>query len=727
MRRIFTLIAVFVIAGMHAQRKVSAKIEELHTLNAKFTSVAPLVASNALMDADVSRAVNKASFAQIDMAVISNIMQSKHETLTLEIPYQGSTIAVELYKVELFNENFHLDSDKAKNIAYEKGLHYRGIVKGNAESVASVNFFNNEMNAIISDASINNLVIGRLSRENNFSDYILYSDSDMRVPNGFNCMVKDDENHSEHDDHGAAPQERNALSIRCVTIYFEVDHDLYLSNNSSTTLTTNWMTSVFNNVQTLFSNEDITTSLKSMFIWTEPDPYFGEQSYDYLFQFNEVRPVFDGDLGQLVGIDPGGLGGVAVTIDGMCSQNNFSYSDVEFNFATVPTFSWTVQVISHELGHLMGSRHTHACAWNGNNTSIDGCGTQAGYEEGNCAMGPIPSPVEKGTIMSYCHLIGGIGINLANGFGPQPASAIYFAVEDASCLSTDCVNTCINTVATIDVSNITTTSATINFTDLGDSTSQWEIAVMPYNSNTANWTPITSTTFNTSSPLTPNTFYKVRIRPICESSTPNSRVEVFATAANWCSGVTITDTGGSANEYDDMEMYVRTMIPDQPNKKIKMQFTQFDLEQDYDYLYIYDGPNTGANELTGGLTGNFSPGTFTSTSPDGSMTIVFTSDQAVTEEGYVALISCEQNLGVDDFGNVIDFTYYPNPTDGIVKILSNTEISNLAVYNVQGRLLYNSDSNALETQVDMTNFASGTYFFKMKFGEKEANFKILKN
>ena len=47
-------------------------------------------------------------------------------------------------------------------------------------------------------------------------------------------------------------------------------------------------------------------------------------------------------------------------------------------YANVPTYSWTVMVFTHEMGHLMGSRHTHACVWNGNNTQIDGCYTPEG-------------------------------------------------------------------------------------------------------------------------------------------------------------------------------------------------------------------------------------------------------------------------------------------------------------------------------------------------------------
>jgi predicted Zn-dependent protease len=77
---------------------------------------------------------------------------------------------------------------------------------------------------------------------------------------------------------------------------------------------------------------------------------------------------------MLVGDDEGGLGGVAISIAGLCSNQNVSYSDVDLYYEELPMFSWDVEVITHELGHLFGSPHTHGCYWNGNDTAIDGCG-----------------------------------------------------------------------------------------------------------------------------------------------------------------------------------------------------------------------------------------------------------------------------------------------------------------------------------------------------------------
>jgi hypothetical protein len=723
MKKIITLFALCLCTLTFGQHKVAKKVAEYKALKTTFNHFVVLTPENEPIDSDVSRAVNKATLAQINTASVNDIVANGYEAIELEIPYQGATILVEMYKVNPFNRDFHIDTDKATNIGYDKGVHYRGIVKGDENSVASFSFFGNELNGIVSANEISNLVIARLDKPNNTTDYVVYSDSDLRVMSGFNCSVKDDGSEHDHD----SDTSRNVLTERCVTMYFEIDYNLFQQNNNNTATTTNWMTSVFNNVQTLYENEGITVSLKSIYIWTSQDPYegIGDDSGAYLNEFNMVRPVFDGDVGQLVGIDEGGLGGVAATIDGLCSQNNYSYSDVNYAFSSVPTFSWTVQVITHEMGHLLGSRHTHACVWNGNNTSIDGCGTQAGYNEGNCAQGPIPSPAVKGTIMSYCHLIGGVGINFNNGFGPQPSDAIYTNVEGSTCLSTDCINTCINTVLDIAVTNPTPTSATITWNDLGNATS-WQVSVSAFASGTDNWVTVDTNSYTTTAPLNMNTYYKVRIRPLCESATSTYRQAIFATPGLWCNGVTITDTGGATGTYGNMQHYVRVLIPNLPQKKIRLVFTQFNLEADYDFLTVYDGADTSG--LTWGVfTGTTITSPIESVSPDGALTLEFFSDQAVVEAGYVATVSCQQNLGLDDIGQNIDFTYFPNPATGAVNIISNIDMQEILVYNIQGQLLHHSKNNGMDKKVDISAFATGTYFFKLKFGEKEANFKILKN
>jgi len=718
----YLLLAIFLnCISINAQNKIAKKVAELQNLNASFKTISVLSPSQNAINNDINKVVENATLATLNLSKINEIVINKYDYIELEIPYQNQIIPVLLYKVNPFAEGFHVDTDKGKYITYEKGVYYRGIINGETNSVSSFNFFNGEFNGVVSSSALGNLVVGKLDKPNNQVDYIVYSDAKMKVINEFECHTKEE----AISELPTRETNRNVNSDRCVQFYFEIDTNLYENNGSDTTATTNWMTSVFNNVQTLYNNDGITVSLKSIFIWTDPDPYegVGTSSSAYLNLFRSNTTVFDGDVGMLVGIDPGGLGGVAF-LNTLCATNNYAYSDVNLTYQTVPTYSWTIEVITHEFGHSLGSPHTHACYWNGNNTRIDGCGPAAGYNEGSCGVGPIPSVDEKGTIMSYCHLVSGVGISFNNGFGPQPAALILSNVNNKTCLSLDCVTSCTNTVSNITATNIGTGSATITWTDSGVSSS-WQVSVTPVNSTTPVWNTVSSTTFNING-LLANTYYKVRVRPFCNNVEPLIRETIFATAAtNLCSFL-FTDTGGSTSNYSDLESWTRTMMPSGNGLKMKVTFSSFNLETDYDYLYVFNGSNEFFPDLSnGGFTGTAVPSPINSTATDGSLTFKFTSDEAVVTAGWNATVTCTGTLGIDDT-NYLDYSYYPNPTNGKVTITSKDVITDVAVYNIAGQLLFNQKNNGLTTSVDISQFATGTYFFKLKFNEKEANFKVLK-
>lgn len=163
-----------------------------------------------------------------------------------------------------------------------------------------------------------NVVVGKIDKPNNQVDYIVYSDANFLVTNDFICHTQDEDLPASTTN---STLETNTL--KCVTFYFEVDYNLYVANGSNSLTTSNWATSVFNNVQTLFANAGVTTALNAVYIWTTPDVYenVGTSSFDYLSAFQEYRPFVNGDVGVLIGIDPGGLGGVAY-LNGICTNFN---------------------------------------------------------------------------------------------------------------------------------------------------------------------------------------------------------------------------------------------------------------------------------------------------------------------------------------------------------------------------------------------------------------------
>ena len=74
------------------------------------------------------------------------------------------------------------------------------------------------------------------------------------------------------------------------------------------------------------------------------------------------------------------------------------------------------------------------------------------------------------------------------------------------------------------------------------------------------------------------------------------------------------------------------MIKSDENTTITLQFTLFDLEKDYDFLWVYDGDNVYAPKL--GRWNTMSPGSVTSTS--NAMCIEFRSDCATHQQGWEA-------------------------------------------------------------------------------------------
>jgi cysteine-rich repeat protein len=144
--------------------------------------------------------------------------------------------------------------------------------------------------------------------------------------------------------------------------------------------------------------------------WLDPDNDMGDVAGPRdLVHFLSGKPV---------------RGGVAY-VNALCSQAyGFAVSQVfgAFDLAS-PSSIWDVMVLTHEMGHNFGSPHTHCY-----DPPIDRCYNA----EPGCWDGAVVS--SRGTIMSYCHLTGGLSrIDLL--FGGTVAARIAPSVQAATCLT----------------------------------------------------------------------------------------------------------------------------------------------------------------------------------------------------------------------------------------------------------------------------------------------------
>jgi hypothetical protein len=213
----------------------------------------------------------------------------------------------------------------------------------------------------------------------------------------------------------------------CVSLYVEVDYDIYQDKGANTV---SFIEGLMREVSKIYLAQDITLSIE-YFYHTSPSPYDGASASQLLTQFRQERETHPGDVAMLLSYK--GSGGIAY-VDVICNENfGYSFSSIRPTYENYPTYSWSTMVIAHELGHNLGSPHTHSCAWNGNGTAIDGCSPFG--TSGDCDNPGFPE--NGGTIMSYCHLQGSVGINLNKGFHPQPLALMKNRIADAQCVDCD--------------------------------------------------------------------------------------------------------------------------------------------------------------------------------------------------------------------------------------------------------------------------------------------------
>ncbi|HMP20060.1 MAG TPA: M12 family metallo-peptidase [Ferruginibacter sp.] len=367
-----------------------------------------------------------------------------------------------LYRLQLAEQKINTSGDFAfgefvagglgKRVMADEGLHYRGCIQGDTTSMAALSVFENGDIMGLFAGVDGSFVLGKMKNSEN---YILYNADDIHFPEGMQCATNDDAASTNEQGLTAKSTTLNVPPTLCrkIRLYWELDYNLYRYNfNSNLGNVQNYATGLFNQVATMYQNEGITVELSAVYTWTIQDPYRMSTSSaaltDFRGRWNRLGDNFNGDLAHLIsgGVTfangSGGNGGVAYT-DVLCiRQAAYGYSNVWTDYKVYPTFSTDVLVVTHEIGHNLGSRHTHWCGWNtgtgGTCGSIDDCSTPEITD--NCSTCPatvnysMPPLGFKGTVMSYCHLNGRPGTNLALGFGTLPQQRIRSRVAASACL-----------------------------------------------------------------------------------------------------------------------------------------------------------------------------------------------------------------------------------------------------------------------------------------------------
>ena len=420
-----TLLFFFLTFGLFAQNlevikphKISETVEAIQELGQPFTSVDLIDVRSADID-------NEKLTLSLDEAALDFIQDEQPQYWRLEMPAIGNDqTELLLMASNIFADGFRVSNQDGQVLDVEVGFHYKGAIDDDPHSLASISVYEDYITGFIQRHGETWLIRQAEAATGNLEVYLFELDEDQVQP--FTCSTPDDGKIYTESELEKPVTLRGAGDP--VNIYVEVDNDIYKDKGGSTS---GFATGIFNESATLYSDAGVTILMSDLVIWDRRSPYKGNSSSQLLSGFQKHHGsggTWNGDLAHLIAYRGGG--GIAAGFNGLCNgdrRQSMCFSGVNATYSPVPVYSWTVMVFTHEMGHLLGSRHTHACVWNGNGTAIDGCYTT----EGGCAKPGIPE--DGGTIMSYCHLTSA-GINFNKGFHEQPNNVILNSIANASCL-----------------------------------------------------------------------------------------------------------------------------------------------------------------------------------------------------------------------------------------------------------------------------------------------------
>jgi Metallo-peptidase family M12/Secretion system C-terminal sorting domain len=388
---------------------------------------------------DMFNTVAKFQVLKLDKAVLKAILEKKPETLSLSIPVNGKVYELALKQISIFAPGFNVKTGnprKEKNFNYTPGLYYQGEIFGIKGSMAAISLFSNDIMGLCSGVG-GNLVIGRLEtgKHETSPTIIAYNDADLLIKNNFTCTTPDLKNNLITNKPAFALPSfpaRPFNTCRTARIYFEADHVTFNDFGQDTTRVINYITGFFNVTAYVYQRDSLNIQLSRIKVNTIPDNYDLSTSFSYLHDFSTaIDTLYPGEMAHGISTVARNLGGVATTINGLCNKYlSKCISNIDLSYRQLPLYSWTINVVAHEMGHLFGSPHTQNCSWdlgNGQQGMLDSCYTP----EGNCYLGPRIGKV--GTIMSYCHITGRVDLNL--GFGALPGNRIRDVFYNAPCLS----------------------------------------------------------------------------------------------------------------------------------------------------------------------------------------------------------------------------------------------------------------------------------------------------
>ncbi|WP_298117599.1 fibronectin type III domain-containing protein [Flavobacterium sp.] len=102
-------------------------------------------------------------------------------------------------------------------------------------------------------------------------------------------------------------------------------------------------------------------------------------------------------------------------------------------------------------------------------------------------------------------------------------------------------------------------------------------------------------------------------------------------------------------------------------------------------------------------------------------------DGTYTQRSVPTAINCPSTSLADENFELNKLKIYPNPTDDILNISLDNEITTVSIFNLIGQEILSKSVNNNQTSIDISNLSAGTYLVKVSSGNEVKTIKVVKN
>lgn len=687
------------------------------------------------------KSVDDAVIFSINKEIYNSITEERKNNFTLTIPfYSGESKYAVLERFEILTPDakFIEKSSAGENELDLRNLtlSYKGRIAGEDNSFVTVTFYEGTLVGIIESGN-EKYVLGALKEGNNINqDIIMYQESKLKEKGKFKCGS--DEFGISQDilrkmqQTGAMHTDNSTSSFLIAKVAIDVDYFTYGAYGSSVPNASAYALAIMASVSAVYvKDENVKLVVSYIRVWTTPDPYTSTSGSVLLNQFRNEWIANQGSVDRTIAhlisrrnnLDVAGIAylnvlcnpntgyGLSATLTGIINQ--------------LPSYSYDVETVAHEIGHNFGSPHTHNCGWVGG--PIDTCSDV----EGGCYNGPLHGTV--GTIMSYCDISAGGSVRMD--FGEQPGALIRNYAENAACLTVSSQpiyaaypngGETFRTLFTTKIYWGSSLTGNVNLEFTTDNGSTWTSIQnnVPAQQRQYSWTiPYISYT------------NQAKIR-VLESGNPSVgdtsdaafRIILSYNVFDLVSPPSATRILTSSNN-TELQKFVWKSAGTHPSLRYKFKIRKIGAGG-VDYTYNSDNGGTDtvvsfrksfldSLALTIGTVNDSVRCTWRSWAYNGIDSVSSTSSYIVT--------LARTNVGINVISSIVPDRFdlkenYPNPFNPITKIkfdVAKTQNIKITVYDASGRIVEDIVNERLqpgsyETSFGGSDYSSGVYFYKME-------------